>query len=565
MLLLLISFFAGILTILAPCVLPLLPIIVGGSLSGNTQQKSRPYIIAGSLAVAVIFFTLLLKVSTSLASLSPQVLTDISGGLIIILGVVTVLPELWEQLVIRLNLQAGSQRFLGRGERNQGRFVGPVLIGLALGPVFSSCSPTYAFILASVLPRNFLSGLTYLISYSIGLVLALLLISLIGRRVVTRFGWAVNTHSLFRRLLGILFIAIGLVIASGHEVQVETWIANRLPFDETKIEQFLLNKNSKPIAHTVQPMLGSVLNVNSTPAPELQGLTNWINSVPLTLAQLRGKVVLVDFWTYSCVNCNRALPYVKQWYQTYQKDGLVVIGVHTPEFAFEHDPTNVQKFVTSDGITYPVALDNNYDTWNAFNNDSWPADYLIDKDGNIRYVALGEGDYDTTERAIQELLGIHQQLQVKSYTVPISQSQTPETYFGTNRAQGYEGNPDLTAGTYNFSPGSGSLDQSAWNLSGQWQIGSEYITSQDDKATLTFRTEAKDVYMVAGNTNNQSATVAISLPNGSKQFGLDAPNGKVVVNGSRLYHIVAQQNFSDTTITLSVPKGVLLYTFTFGS
>lgn len=565
MLLLLISFFAGILTILAPCVLPLLPIIVGGSLSGNTQQKSRPYIIAGSLAVAVIFFTLLLKVSTSLASISPQVLTDVSGGLIIALGAVTVLPEVWEWLVIRFNFQARSQRFLGHGERNQGRFVGPMLIGLALGPVFSSCSPTYAFILASVLPRNFLSGLTYLIVYSIGLVLALLLISLIGRRIIMRFGWAVNTHSLFRRLLGILFIAIGLVIVSGHEVQIETWIANRLPFDETKVEQFLLKKQTNPIAHTVQPTVGSVLNVNSTPAPEPQGLTNWMNSAPLTLAQLHGKVVLVDFWTYSCVNCNRALPYVEQWYKTYQKDGLVVIGVHTPEFAFEHDPTNVQKFVTSDGITYPVALDNNYDTWNAFNNDSWPADYLIDKDGNIRYVALGEGDYDTTEKAIQELLGVHQQLQVKNYTVPISQAQTPETYFGTNRAQGYEGNPDLTAGTYTFSSGSGPLDQSTWNLSGQWQIGSEYITSEGDKTTLTFRTEAKDVYMVAGSANNQPITMTVGLPNGNKQYGPDAPGGKVLISGPRLYHIVAQQSFSDTIVTLTVPKGVSLYTFTFGS
>src|SRR5665213_3024789 len=440
MLLLIISFIAGVLTILAPCVLPVLPVIVGGSVGGQAKEKIRPYIIVAALAASIIFFTLLLKVSTLLINLSPNALTDFSGGLLIALGLAALAPEWWEALVIRLNWQAASQRFLGKGEKNKDKYVGPVLIGLALGPVFASCSPTYAFILASVLPSSFLAGIIYLGSYTLGLVLALLLVSIAGRQFISRFSWAVDTHSLFRRLLGVVFILIGLAVISGYQIKAETWVANHLPLDETRLERVLLAKqkrNSIIQNLTQSGSNSSVLNVQPTPAPEFQGLTNWINSPPLTMAQLKGKVVLVDFWTYSCINCLRTVPYIEKWYQAYQYQGLVVVGVNTPEFAFEHNPDNVAAAVKKDGIVYPVALDNNYDTWNAYNNDSWPADYLIDRAGNIRYVSLGEGDYDKTEKAIQALLGINKPLQTPVSNVPITASQTPETYFGTNRAQNY--------------------------------------------------------------------------------------------------------------------------------
>ncbi|HUC86820.1 MAG TPA: redoxin family protein [Candidatus Saccharimonadales bacterium] len=568
MLLLLISFIAGILTILAPCVLPLLPIIVGGSVSTKVQEPARPYIIAASLAGSIIIFTLLLKVSTVLINLSPNVLTAISGGLLVALGVVAIVPELWEKLMIKLNWEAASQRFLGKGQKNKGKYAGPVLIGIALGPVFASCSPTYAFILASVLPHSFVSGLIYLITYSVGLVLALLLISLAGRKVIARFSWAVDTHSLFRRIIGVVFVLIGVAIITGQEVKIETWVGNHLPFDETKIEQILLAKQNKSsLVHKLSTSISDagILNVQPTPAPAFQGLTNWINSPPLTLAQLKGRVVLVDFWTYSCINCIRSLPYVEKWYQTYQAKGLTVVGVSTPEFAFEHNPTNVAAAVKKDGLTYPVALDNSDDTWNAFDNDSWPADYLIDKSGNIRYVSLGEGDYGTTEKAIQLLLGINQPLQTPTSNVPISQDQTPETYFGTNRTQDFVGSPNLSDGTASFTPAS-SLSPNAWTLGGSWQISPEYITSESNSATLTFHVVAKDVYMVAGSQNNQPAAVAVGLPSANAgQYGSDVTGGRAMVGGSRLYHIVSLHQAGDTTVTLTVPKGVSLYTFTFGS
>jgi cytochrome c biogenesis protein CcdA/thiol-disulfide isomerase/thioredoxin len=563
MLLLLISFVAGFLTILAPCVLPLIPVIIGGSISGNQKQKSRPYIIAASLAASIILFTLALKVSTYLVNLSPNFLLYASGGLIIALGLVSVFPELWEKLIIKLNWQAASQRLLGEGERTTGKYAGPILIGLALGPVFSSCSPTYAFILASVLPRNFGAGLIYLVTYAVALVAALLLVSLIGKRFISKFNWAIDTHGLFRRIIGVIFVIIGIAIISGQEVKIETWVGNHLPFDETRLEQVLLAKQHKSIA----PRLfgSSVLNVQSTPEPQFAGLTKWINSPPLQLSALKGRVVLVDFWTYSCVNCNRALPYVEKWYQAYHDKGFEVIGVHTPEFAFEHNPVNVANAVKSDGITYPVALDNNYDTWNAFQNDSWPADYLIDKNGDIRYIALGEGNYNITNEAIQELLGINQPLVTPKSVVPIASDQTPETYFGTNRDSDYIGSPGLSDGTFNFTP-SNQIEQNNWTLSGSWQEAAENITSESKTSTLTFNVEAKDVYVVAGSANNQPATVKVSLPSDvAGQYASDDPNGNVVISGSSLYHIVSLKKFGTTTVTLTVPAGVSLYTFTFGS
>lgn len=564
MLLLLISFFAGVLTILAPCVLPILPVMVGGTLSGKSKDRARPYVIVVSLAVSIVFFTLLLKVSTILVNLSPNVLTDFSGGLLIALGISAAVPELWEKLVVSLNFEAASLRFLGKSEKSQNQYLGPVVTGIALGPVFSSCSPTYAFILASVLPSSFAAGFIYLIAYTLGLVAILLVILLSGRKYITRYPWAINTHSLFRRSLGLLFIIIGVAFITGYQVKAELWVANHLPFDETRIERVLLAKQPH---HSITHNLGNadVLNVQSVPAPQLQGLTNWINSSPLTLPQLKGKVVLVDFWTYSCINCMRTLPYLEKWYQAYHKQGFVILGINTPEFAFEHNPANVAAAVRRDGIHYPVALDNNYETWNAYDNDSWPADYLIDKSGNIRYVSLGEGDYSQTEQAIQLLLGINQPLKTPAGTVPISQSQTPETYFGTNRAQDYVGTPALKGGTASFTPAT-SLQQNQWTLGGSWNIAAQPITSESAADTLTFKVSAKDVYMVASNANGGSDPVTVSLPSeDAGAYGSDAPDGTVLVNSARLYHIVSLKQFGTTTVTLHVPSGVALYTFTFGS
>jgi cytochrome c biogenesis protein CcdA/thiol-disulfide isomerase/thioredoxin len=566
MLLLIISFIAGGLTVFAPCVLPLLPVILGSSIASNAKDKVRPYVIAASLALSIIGFTLLLKFSTILINLSSNDLDYFSGVLLVILGFFTAVPEIWERLVVQVNFQAVSQRLLSKSEHQSGRYLGPIVIGLALGPVFSSCSPTYAFILASILPHSFGSGLIYLCVYSLGVVLTLLVVSLIGRKVIDRYSWAIDTHGKFRRSIGLLFVVIGVVIFIGKMNNVEVWVADHTPFDETKIERLLLSKQHKDnLIHNISADIkrNSVLNVQSVPAPQFVGLTNWINSSPLTLKQLKGKVVLVDFWTYSCINCIRSIPYVEKWYQAYKNDGLVVVGVSTPEFAFEHDPDNVQAAVKRDGITYPVALDNNEDTWNAFDNDSWPADYLIDRSGNIRYDSEGEGNYTQTNEAIEDLLGINKPLVTPTFNVPVSSDQTNETYFGTYREYGYVGSQSYETGTYGFTPAK-HLTSGAYTLGGQWLIGSHSITSESSSSTLTFDLTAKNVYLVAGSSEANNVTVSLPTDHAG-QYGSDDPNGTATISGSRLYNIASFNKLSTATITLTVPQGVTLYTFTFGS
>ena len=566
MLLLIIALVTGALTVLAPCVLPVLPVIIGGSLGGKADKK-RPYIITGSLVVSLIAFTLLLKVSTIFIHLSPNILNYISGSIVIALGLVSLFPTYWEELLSRTGWQASAQRFLGKSDRNQSELAGPILTGVALGPVFSTCSPTYAFILASVLPRNLSSGIIYLIAYCIGLAAALLAVALLGKRFIKRVAWAVDTHSTFRKSIGVLFIIIGITIFSGFQVKAQLWVANHLPFNSTRLEQRLLatqTTNSR-IKTSKPPEDKDLFNVTpGIQAPELTGLTNWINSKPLELSKLKGKVVLIDFWTYSCINCLRSLPYTEKWQETYASKGFTVIGVHTPEFAFEKDPKNVANFVKGHGLTYPIALDNDYGTWNAFQNNSWPAEYLIDKEGNVRDVKLGEGNYDKTEKAIQSLLGESGPLTTKAVAVPFDQQQTPETYFGIARAANYTGSPALKIGTHSYAQAA-NLNANQWTLNGRWNEGTDKLTSTEASSTLTFHTRSKDVYLVAGSADDQPASIGVKLPDGSTSYGSDVVDGQLIVNGSRLYHIVALPALGDTAVTLSVPAGVSLYTFTFGS
>jgi cytochrome c biogenesis protein CcdA/thiol-disulfide isomerase/thioredoxin len=566
MLLLLVAIIAGALTILAPCVLPVLPVIIGGSLGGKAD-KTRPYIITGSLVASIIIFTLLLKVSTLLINIPPQALTIISGGIIILLGLVSAFPTAWEDLLGRTGWQAGAQRFLGRSDGNQNEYVGPVLTGLALGPVFSTCSPTYAFILASVLPRHLGSGLIYLVAYCVGLAATLLAVVLLGKKFIKQVSWAVDTHSLFRRLTGVLFIIVGITVMSGFEIKAELWAARHLPFNEAGIEQRLLDSQASNQKIKVDKRLSDKQLFNVTPgiaAPELAGLTYWINSKPLQLSELHGKVVLLDFWTYSCINCMRTLPYVEKWQQTYSSQGFTVIGVHTPEFAFEKVPANVSKFAKLHGLTYPIALDNNYGTWNAFGNNSWPAHYLIDKQGKVRSVKLGEGDYDKTERAIQALLGEDKPLTTPTSAVPFNPNQTPETYFGSARTANYVGTPALKNGNATYTE-STALAVNQWTLNGDWSEAKDKLTSNSAGSTITFHTQSKDVYLVAGSATDQPQSVGVKLPDGSTAYGADVTDGQIMVAGSRLYHIVSLPAFGETAVTLTVPAGVSLYTFTFGS
>jgi cytochrome c biogenesis protein CcdA/thiol-disulfide isomerase/thioredoxin len=396
------SFLAGMLTVLAPCVLPLLPVIIGSSVSGT--QRFKPVRITLALAFSLTLFTLLLKATTLFINIPPEVLAGISGGIIIFFGLISIFPNIWDKISIRLGLSSKSDKLLeNAGEK--GGFWGDILIGMSLGPVFASCSPTYAVILATVLPVNFWAGLVYMIMYALGLALVLLLVSILGRKFINKVKFLANPNGIFKKIIGVIFIIVGVMLITGADKQFQVFVAEKIGFDITKIDQKLLptrqNNNSK-----TQVLSGdnsmildpeNLLNANY-PAPELTGLQNWINSDPQTIQGLKGKVVLIDFWTYSCINCLRTLPYLTKLDETYKDKGLVILGLHAPEFAFEKLLPNVQKAVKDNNIQYPVAQDNDFKTWKKYENQFWPAKYLIDKDGNVRYTHFGEGDYDKTEK-----------------------------------------------------------------------------------------------------------------------------------------------------------------------
>ncbi len=561
------AFIAGMLTIVAPCVLPLLPVIIGGSVSGNNTDKRRPLIIAGSLAVSLVIFTLLLKATSLLINIPPRSIAFFSGGLIILIGLFTLFPLAYAKLIAKTGLEPRAQRVLSRGYHNQNGLVGPVITGAALGPVFSSCSPVYAYILATVLPANFFQAFAYIIAYVLGLSSLLLFVGYYGQRFVARIKFASNPKGWFQRSVAILFIVVGLLIFTGYDKKFQVFVSNHTPFNFDSLSSKLMPGSKRTVDDS------KLLNVPAADVPELTGIEGWINSEPLTLEGLKGKVVLIDFWTYSCINCIRNNVYLEKWYEAYKDQGFVIIGVHAPEFAFEKVKANVEQGVHEQHITYPVALDNNLDTWNAFGNRSWPAAYLIDKDGQVRRFHEGEGGYNEEERAIRELLSQNGanlsdvMATDGSEAVPITYSQTPETYLGATRASNYAGSPYIDEGlTSSFSyPGSLRLNQ--WALSGKWEIQGEKIIARGN-SKLKFRFAAKDMYLVMGSASAQTMGITLNGKpiSGSGNEGQDVIDNKITVGDSRLYRLVEYPGFTDDgTAELSVPDGTELNAFTFGS
>jgi thiol-disulfide isomerase/thioredoxin len=319
---------------------------------------------------------------------------------------------------------------------------------------------------------------------------------------------------------------------------------------------------------------GGVLTAKSTPAPEITGISQWINSKGETIKGLRGKVVLIDFWTYSCINCLRALPHNVGWYNKYKDSGFVELGIHSPEFAFEKVLGNVQKAVIENHITYPVGLDNELGTWNAFSNQSWPAEYLIDKDGNIRYTHFGEGEYSKTEQAIQALLKengktVHTAIDTSGDTAPIIASQTPETYLNYSRGGNFANSDKFVADKPVNYALSGQLLPSEWSLGGKWTVGKESSVTQENGAQLSINVSAKEVYLVMDGPNDQPITLTLNgqpvTPTNAGGSDVDA-NGQVHLRGARLYTLIKSDTaLENATLTITLPSGVKTNAFTFGS
>ena len=591
MILFMLSLIAGILTVLAPCTISLLPVIVGGAV-GEKQSRTRAYVVTASLGASVILFTLLLKFSTSLITIPQEFWQILSGGIILALGLTMLFPKLWEKFSLAAKLNRSSNKLLAEGYQKKS-FAGDILIGAALGPVFSSCSPTYFLIIATVLPRSFGEGMIYLLAYTVGLCGGLLVVTLLSQKVIEKLGIAADPNGILKRAIGGIFVLLGVAIMFGVDKQIELVAANNF-FDVTQIEKNLQNDFSPAsglrvgnatttASEETDAQSRIAAKASQYPlAPEITNPSGFINTdgQPITIAEFRGKkAVLIDFWTYSCINCQRTLPYVKAWYDKYSDKGLEIISVHTPEFGFEKVLSNVQDAVKGFGIKYPVVLDNDYGTWSAFQNQYWPRKYLIDIDGFVVYDHAGEGDYDVTEAAIQKILAERDSvLGIKTampegtvapkdaVTVDPNGVGSPETYFGSNRNQYLANGNAGVSGPQTLSLPS-SFNKNNLYLSGSWNFNPEYA-EVNSGAKVVYQYQARDVYFVASSLAGAHLKILVDgKPVSAGNFaGADVgADGTAFIKENRLYKIVHGADYGIHTLEIDVLKGTLdAYTFTFG-
>lgn len=529
------AFFEGFALIISPCILPILPIILSGSLTG---RQSRPFGIILGFVLSFTLFTLFSRVIIQYLHLSDDAIRTTSYLLLLLFGIVMISSYLTEKftLITQRLTQIGSS--LKTANNPESGFAGGIIFGCLVGIIWTPCAgPILAAVIVQVvIQKTTLSSLFVVLAFGLGAGVPMLLIAILGRKLMDQFAFFRNKAALFRKLLGliIIFVVLSLIYDAGLSFTPKTPVNGSVQKTEA-----LINGLEHPY-----------------PAPEIAGISAWINSPPLILQGLQGKVVLIDFWTYSCINCIRTLPYLKKWYAKYHHLGFEIIGVHSPEFEFEHDLNNVKNAVVKDGILYPVALDNQFETWQNFHNEYWPAHYLIDKSGRVVYEHFGEGEYDVTENNIRFLLGLNN-LPMNSTEENYSSSQTPETYLGYEREERFSSNESVNkyaAVTYTYPV---DLPTDHWALKGKWRILPDKIIAMQAGAAIKLHFNAGKIYAVMG-AYNAKTTVKVLLDN--KLIST------INVGRQQLYTLTQLNRSSEGTIELiSSSPGLQIYTFTFGS
>lgn len=536
------SFLEGLALIASPCILPVLPLVLATSVEGG---RRRPF---GIILGFVLAFTLFALLSRKLVMVFNINLDSIKYGSLIFLAIfgLILLSEKLSNLFSAL-----TQRFANAGNNltlnAKDGFGSGVLIGMLIGLVWTPCAgPILAAILVQVIRQESDVQALFLIAvFALGAGVPMLVISITGRKIISKLGFFTKHAEGVRRSFGVVILIAVVVIASG--------------FDFSS-----LSRRNDVQAITNQD--GIINAISPYQAPEFAGIDAWLNSVPLTMTSLKGKVVLVDFWTYSCINCVRTLPYLVEWDKKYRDKGLVIVGVHSPEFEFEKNQANVQAAIAKYGITYPVGLDNKLDSWTNFKNQYWPAHYLIDKEGKVVYTHFGEHAYNVIENNIRYLLGLSKMEPEVSNKDSQSSSQTPETYLGTARATNFS-SPENINGLVQTFHMPDSLLLNKWALSGKWRVEKERIIAQEAGAKLRFHFTAKKVFVVLGSKNGKEVAVNVmfngKLPGDSS--GQDAADGKLTVSNHALYEIIDQQSAKEGVLEItSEDPGLEAYAFTFG-
>jgi cytochrome c biogenesis protein CcdA/thiol-disulfide isomerase/thioredoxin len=564
--LLVLAYLGGVLTIVSPCILPVLPFVFA--------RTGQPFLRSGLPLLAGMAVTFALVASLAAVGGGWVVQVNQYGRWLALLcvalfGLTLLLPQLSERLTRPL-VAAGSRLSQAAGADARPRPGASFLIGVATGLLWAPCAgPILGLVLTGAALQGASIGTTLLLlAYAAGAATSLALALLVGGKVFGFMKKSLGAGEWLRRGLGGLMLAGVAAIALG----LDTGVLSRLSTASTGgLEQSLVDRlSAKPVKPGGAMMMaanhGDTLPIEGA-LPPLDGAVQWLNSPPLSTEALKGKVVLVDFWTYSCINCLRTLPYVKAWAEKYRDQGLVVIGVHAPEFAFERDVNNVTQAMKDLGITYPVAIDNNYKIWRAFNNQYWPAHYFADAKGQIRYHHFGEGDYAESERVIQQLLReagaknvagglIEADAKGVQQAPDMNEVQSPETYLGSQRAE-------------NFVK-SGPLALNQWTLQGQWNVGGQQATLDQAGGRIVYRFHARDLHLVLGPGADGKpvrfkVTIDGQAPGGA--HGTDvAPDGSGTVTEQRLYQLVRQPGaVQDRTFTIEfLDPNVSAYAFTFG-
>jgi cytochrome c biogenesis protein CcdA/thiol-disulfide isomerase/thioredoxin len=563
-LLLLFAFLAGIVTVLSPCVLPVLPILLS---AGVAEGRYRAFGIILGLVLSFSFFTLTLTSIINLTGISANALRYCAIGLITFFGLTMLFPRLGDWFAsktagianIGLQVQEKSATLTSG-------FWSGFLLGVALGLIWTPCAGPILATITTLVATNAVNLKTVLttLAYSIGTALPMFLIMYGGNKIATSTTALAPYTELIRKIFGALMILGALAIAFHFDVVLQQIAIRYFPMLNIDTHEAVKKELEKLRKETSMNAFSSI--EPGALAPDFVGISQWFNTPPLTIEQLRNKVVLIDFWTYSCINCVRTLPYLKDWYAKYKDKGFVIVGVHTPEFEFEKNPSNVQDAIKRFGILYPVALDNHYSTWQAYHNRYWPAHYLINQNGTIYHVHFGEGAYLQTENAIRTLLGLPE-ITEKEVREPVKM-QTPEIYLGTARAAHYPSSMVLQRNATAIYDYKGHLSDDQVGLRGSWHVTDESITSQSDDARLDLNFIANRVYLVM--SSSEEALIQVLLdgkPLDKKYYTTDMnKSGFITVKDSRMYDMVDLKGDDGRhIITLGVPKGVSLYAFTFGS
>ncbi len=592
MILFLLAYLGGVLTIVSPCILPVLPFVFA--------RADRPFLKNGlpllvGMAMTFALIATLAAFGGGWAVQANEYGRDAAILLLAIFGVVLLFPSLADWLTRPL-VALGARLSASTEQGGAGGPVGTSLVlGIATGLLWAPCAgPILGLILTgAALQGANLRTTLLLAAYAAGAATSLALALIVGGRIFAAMKRSLGVGEWIRRGLGVAVLAAVVVIALGLDTGFLTQVSVA---GTASLEQGLLDRVHPPKQQPSVPLVSNGDQENMLkgakpaaapkpalpvlgPFPSLAGAAAWLNSPPLDPAALKGKVVLIDFWTYSCINCLRAIPYVRAWWAKYKDEGLMVIGVHSPEFAFEHDIDNVKKAVANLKITYPVAIDNAFTIWRAFDNEYWPAHYFIDAEGRIRHEHFGEGDYDESERVIQQLLA-EAGNKVARGLVAVSASgaeapadtvedKSPETYIGYFRADNFASpGGEIHDAPHDYVAPKAALNE--WGLTGDWTVGMQHAALNEKDGSIVYRFHARDLHLVLGPAKDDKpvhfrVTLDGAPPGESHGSDIDAA-GNGVVRGQRLYQLIRQSGpIKDRTFEIQfLDPGVEAYAFTFG-